>query len=266
MQLTGIGEKNNKTNKIMWIIGPIIALTILAFRFILPYRLPDKYKELNFQQFPEFSKVYFCSLLIFIGAIVSLTLLFFKIFTIANEFYSINNDVFFEIKPDNDFWILVSILLGLGFGFILLNLILRLWLKDSLGKFWVYYNKKYGFNAFLLVKLLTVTFIFVGLVLAYQGKKSYLRFEADKITIRKIFSTTEKEFKYSDIHALSFFHKSQAMNGDIVDKPHYKITFKDKFSWSTIEEMRQAKDSDKVIFDFISEKTNIEISTIEVDE
>ena len=251
----------------MWIIGPILILTLLAFRLVLPYKIPDKYKVLTFHELSkEFRKVDLWSILIFLFSSIIFSFGFIKVFEIFNKTKILNDQPGFEIKPDGDFYAIVSVMFGIAFGVIAINLILKLWLKDSLEKFWVYYNKKYKFNALLVVNVLTGIFIVAGLGLTFLGTNSCVKFDDKGIYIRKIFSTKTLTYNYSDIEDLVHYERAKAPNGDIIDKPHYKIIFKDKFEWGTTDEMRESKDSDKLIFDFLANKANKKIKDADVDE
>lgn len=250
----------------MWIIVPILIFTLFAFRAIMPYKIPEKFKGITMQSLEaEFKKTHLIFLLVFILLLISTTIIFSFIF--ENIFNKQNPDssIVFSIRIDEGFWIIISMIFGIAFSIILLNLFLNIILKENSIRFWIYYNLKYRFNALLVLNILTGLFLLTGIVFTYFGSTTNVYISDKSIKIKTLFSVSEKVYNFSDVKAIVYYENKIAPNGDKVFKPHFKVVFSDNFEWSTITDLREPKKDDNQIFEYISKMSNMEITEEDVD-
>jgi hypothetical protein len=248
----------------MWTIGPILILMLFIFRLVMPYKIPEKFKGLTLKSLEnEFKKIHLIFLVIFFILLISTTFISIFAFEQINNNQNIDNSTVFNIRVDFDFWIIISIILGISVSILLLNLFLKIKLKENSVKFWIYYNLKYKFNALLILNILTGILLTTGILMTYLGNNSYVKISDKNIRIKSLFSLNEKVFNYSDVKNIVFNEYTTAPNGDKIYKPHYKVIFTDNYEWSSISDMREPKNDDNQIFEYISKKTNLAITSKE---
>jgi hypothetical protein len=172
----------------------------------------------------------------------------------------------FVIKPNIGTWLVISMMLTLATSTSLVFLIVRTTKKKQSSEYWVYYNSKYGFNAFGLLKYLSIAIVIASTFLIVSQQNTYTNFYEDSVTINKPLELQERVYEYSDIVGITHFLKTIAPNGNIVDKPHYGIEFRDGFTWRTNDDLRTPNISDPKIFTWLLEQTNLSLNEVEIDE
>ena len=215
----------------MWKIGPILILMLFIFRLVMPYKIPQKFKELTLKSLEnEFKKTHLVFLIIFFILLISTTFISIFVFEQLNNKNVIDSSLAFNILVDFEYWIIVSIIFGISLSILLLNFILKIRLKENSVKFWIYYNLKYKFNALLVINILTGVLIIAGIILTYFGNNSYVKISDENIRIKTLFSTNEKVFNYSEVKNIIYCEYTTAPNGDNIYKPHFKIIFSDNYA------------------------------------
>lgn len=111
----------------------------------------------------------------------------------------------------------------------------------------------------MVINILTGVLIIAGIILTYFGNNSYVKISDENIRIKTLFSTNEKVFNYSEVKNIIYCEYTTAPNGDNIYKPHFKIIFSDNYAWSSISDMREPKNNDIKIFEYVSIKANVDI-------
>ena len=171
----------------------------------------------------------------------------------------------FVIKPNIGTWMVISMMLTLATSTALVLMIVRTVKKEQSSNYWHYYNSKYGFNAFGLLKYLSISIVIASTFLIISQQNSYTKFYEDSVAINKSLELQERVYDYSDIVGITHYFKTIAPNGNIVDKPHYGIEFKDGFTWRTNDDLRTPNISDPKIFNWLIERTNMSLNEVEID-
>lgn len=145
-------------------------------------------------------------------------------------------------------------------------MIVRIAKKDQSSDYWAYYNSMYGFNAFGLIKYLSIAIVAASTFLIISQQNTYIKFYKDSVAINKSLELQERVYDYSDIVEILHYLKTMAPNGNIVDKPHYSIAFSDGFIWRTNDDLRTPNISDPEIINWLLEQTNLSLNELEIDE
>lgn len=172
----------------------------------------------------------------------------------------------FVIKPNIGTWMAISIMLALATSTSFVFMTVRIIKKEQSSDYWTYYNSRYGFNAFGLLKYLSITIVAVSTFFIISQQNSYTKFFNDFIVINKPLELQERVYDYSDIVGITHYLKTIAPNGNIVDKPHYGIEFRDGFTWRTNDDLRTPNISDPEIFNWLLELTELSLKEVEIDE
>ena len=172
----------------------------------------------------------------------------------------------YVFKPNIGTWMVISMMLTLATSTSLVFMIVRTILKEKSSDYWAYYNSKYGFNTFGLLKYLSIVIVVASTFLIISQQNTYTKFYKDSVTINKSLELQERVYDYSDIVGITHYLKTIAPNGKIVDKPHYRIEFSDGFTWRTDDDLRNPHLSDPKIFNWLLERTNMSLKELEIDD
>jgi hypothetical protein len=149
---------------------------------------------------------------------------------------------------------------------VLIILIVKKLKHDEEGHYWKYYNLKYGFNAAWILKYLSIIIVLFMTILTISQLNSYVMFTTDSISINKPFELTERTYPLEEISEITYYLKTVAPNGNVVDKPHYAIEFSDGFQWKTNDDLRTPNVKDVEIINWLINRTGLELSEIEIDK
>ncbi|BDD05500.1 hypothetical protein [Aureibacter tunicatorum] len=207
---------------------------------------------------------------IFVSFLVLLplnTIIFTYLLTQLSSFgYTNKPETEFLIRPDAGTWFGIALSFSMGTSLALLILIIKKIKHEEEGQYWQYYNLKYGFNAALLVKYLTMVITIFATVFCVSQLNSFVRFNSNSISINKPFETSERSYSLKDISEITYYLKTVAPNGNIIDKPHYSIEFSDGFQWRTNDDFRTPNAKDVEIINWLINKTGLKLEEIEIDK
>lgn len=249
-------------------IGFIILLTIIILRELFLFK-PEK--DDNSQSTEDLRKKYqkkdFLALFGFFILIPILTigLSYFYDF-VSESMFKNEDDIIYLIKPNMGTWFALGLFSSFGVSIYLIIKIMKLVLKENVNYYWIYYNRKYGFNASKLLKYLCILLILFCSTLACFQLNYYVKIKADKIEINSLLELKKKEYSIDSIDEIIQYQKTIAPNGKIYDKTYYVIKSNNEIIWRTNDNSRPAHKNDDEIFEFISKITNIEIKTLEIEE
>jgi hypothetical protein len=172
----------------------------------------------------------------------------------------------FVIRPNMGTWMVLSMMLTLATSTVLVFMIVRTIKKEQTSHYWAYYNSKFGFNAFALLMYISIVIMIAVTCLIISQQNSYIKFYKDSIAINKSLELQERTYDYSDIVGITHYLKTIAPKGNIVDKPHYSIEFRDGFTWRTNDDLRTPNINDPKIFNWLLERTELRLKEVETDE
>lgn len=247
----------------MWIIGPILVVILIAFKYIFPIDKDGDSKYYSIDQLrSEFFKIDLLSLLIFFVSIGFWSFIFYFLLNAVSNSNDYTNKFKVVILADPDFWMFCSIIMGLSFSFLSIILFLKLSLKDRISRFWIYYNKKYKFNAFLLFKILFISLSLGGYVLIFFGLKTHVLVNDNGMIIKDFFSMNERVYQFDKIKSIMFIENVQTTDGNINYSPHYKVVFDDGFFWTS----SSVVDEDSACIQYLKTMTGLRIDNIELEK
>ncbi|MFT6747669.1 MAG: hypothetical protein ACJAZ2_002026 [Glaciecola sp.] len=172
----------------------------------------------------------------------------------------------YVIKPGLAAWGVVGMMLSLSVSFAILIFLVSQIKKEKAPNYWRYYNLKYGFNASGILKHLCIVIVCVATVFYVSQVNSYVKFYSDSIVINKMLETAGRTYQYSEVSEITHYLKKVAPNGNVVDKPHYEIKFKDGFTWRTTDDLRTPNIHDDKIFNWLLEQTGLTLKEQELDK
>lgn len=198
--------------------------------------------------------------------VIGLTLGFSNILNWLSNKVITSNDITFLITQGTDAWVVIAMMFSLGFATYIIFKISRLLFKDDADRYWIYYNRKYGFNASIILKYLSILLIFTSSILACMLLNTYVIFKSESIEINRFRSYKSDVYTYKSIRGITHFQKDIAPNGNVIDKPHYVIFFDNNTSWKTTYGGRTPSSSDDEIMKYLQEKTGIAIKELELNK
>ncbi len=245
----------------------VVIFSLILIRTLFKFRGATK-KQLDFAELnSEFRSFHLKLLFVFFLLIpINIVILTYLLTQLSNIGFSSEPQPEFIIKPNMGTWLVISMIFSLTTSFVILILIVNKIKKDQAQNYWRYYNLKYGFNASVLLKYLSIFIILFATALTISQLNSYVKFTSDTIVINKTSDFKERTYELSDISEVTHYQKTIAPNGKIVDKPHYGIRFVDGYVWRTNDDLRTPNINDQKIFNWLSERTNSEIKQVDIDE
>jgi hypothetical protein len=185
---------------------------------------------------------------------------------LSNIGFSSDNISGYIIRPNMGTWIVVSMMLSLATSVIILIALVKKIKGDRAPLYWKYYNLKYGFNAAMLLKYLSILIILFTATLSVSQMNTYVIFSESIITINKSLELSARTYQLSEIAEITHYQKTIAPNGKIVDKPHYGIEFTDGFVWRTNDDLRTPNINDDETLNWLIIQSGKQLKRIEIDE
>ena len=242
----------------MLTIGEILMGLFLGFYFFLPVKEGIKVVALA----PEkFKKVYPFVYLLWIISGLGLGFLFYlQLQRPAIEMVPVYSH---NLYPDASFWTSTAFISGFSLATIALFVWIKLIFKSEANDFWILYDRMYKFRATLILKVLTIILAILAIGLIVLGERSKFKIFEDRIEVSRLLSLSNKSYSFEDITELNHKQSFIAPNGDRVLKPYFEVVFKDGSKWNTRMDFRVPLESDKTIFEEISQRTSLEIKVLE---
>jgi hypothetical protein len=147
--------------------------------------------------------------------------------------------------PDEYFFALPALFIGILVGAIPTDLLYRLLLKERYAEYTLYGNLKTGFDGWRVVKFLALAIIIPSALLACLAMDCYARFTDDRMITNRFWGIGESARAYQQITRIRQVQSFKAPNGNIIERPFYVLHFNDGSIWSTKNQFyRFAEDSD----------------------
>ncbi len=170
----------------------------------------------------------------------------------------------FFVPPSIGFWILTAMFLGIACGAVLAFMSLGFLLGNDFGLYVRYYNLKYGFDAYNLLKPLLIFVSAVGFMVAILGFNMYSGFTSSEIIIGH-FGFGAARYSYNDVAAVKYIMKFKAPNGSIKDKPHIVINFNDGKKWNSRNRGYNSIYKNEALAELVANKSGKPMERIEFD-
>jgi hypothetical protein len=232
----------------------IFTAILISLRFLFPSKIKRENISLSDSQFKKtFLFVYL--LWIITGLIIS-GFVYWINYQIEN--ISIGNFEY-NLYPDTLFWIGSSAILGFPLAILITFILIKIILKEKSNEFWSLYDIKYKFKAFFILKVIIILFAILGVTLNYLGRNSHFKINSTKIEVSRLLEMSSQEFELNEIREIKYILTFTAPNGNIVNKPHYEIIFKNGYIWNTRMDLREPQDDDDKIFKELSHNSNVKI-------
>jgi len=168
--------------------------------------------------------------------------------------------------PDQYFFMLPALFVGILLGAGPTDLLYRLLLKEKYAEYTLYGNLKAGFDGWKVAKFLSVLILIPSLILTVLAMDCYARFTGDQIITNRYWGLGEIAHNYNQIARIKSVRFIEAPSGKIVERPYHVVHFNDDSIWSTRNtfyradrELKPSAEKEKEIFAFVAEKCGKEI-------
>ncbi|WP_299825439.1 hypothetical protein [uncultured Pontibacter sp.] len=179
--------------------------------------------------------------------IFSLIPLFFFIGSINYIVYLLGNDVQqlvtkgnssdFSIFPSENFWLMIGLFFGFGLVITPMEAIYTLILREEYSAYLEYTNRKHGYDGLKLLRPACRMLVLTGFILSCLGLNWYVQLKNDTITFNDFFQLQPNTYKAGDVVTINHFSQISNKEGELEDRPHYKVVFSDGREWNTDKNM-----------------------------
>jgi hypothetical protein len=168
------------------------------------------------------------------------------------------------LLPDRFLWALPALFLAIPASAIPTMLLYRKLLGDRYPEYAAYGQVKAGFD---VARVSRVLFVGAGLLsgaLLLLGLDHYTRFGRDAVTINGFFGLGPVTHGYADVRAVRLVARFQAPNGNIVERPHLVLEFRDGSRWSTRNNGRpKNRAEDQAIAALVAARSGVPIEQVD---
>jgi hypothetical protein len=179
----------------------------------------------------------------------------------------------FLLLPDEAFFMLPAIFLGIFVGAIPTDLLYRALLQERYAEYTHYGNLRVGFDSWRVVRITALFLIPLLALLTCLGMDCYARFTDDKVITNRFWGIGETEHAYSQITSIRQIQSFKAPNGNIVERPYSALHFNDGSNWSTKNQyyrfsedsnLNQQREAELILF--ITNKTGKQVEILELSD
>jgi hypothetical protein len=248
-------------------IGIIIVLTVFVLIKLFSFKLAkDDLTKSTAELRAEFQRKDFLLLFLFLILLPSFTVGFAYLFNwLANWSISDDKSVIYIIKPGMEFWFVMAMMSSLAYALYSTLKITKWIFKADERNYWIYYSRKYPYDATARLKYLGIILVLCSSILVCLNLNSYVKFKDTKIEINQFDSLKQKTYGLETITKIIHYKMAITPEGNTI-QPHYGVIFNDNFEWRTNDNRRTPDINDDKIFSFLSAKTGLEIEEMENDQ
>lgn len=163
--------------------------------------------------------------------------------------------------PDQYFFALPALFVGILLGAIPTDLLYRLLLKEKYAEYSLYVSLKAGFDGWKVIKFLSALILVPSLIFTALAMDCYARFTDDRIVTNRFWGLGEIAHNYNQITRIKSVRFIKAPNGAIVENNYHVVHFNDGSIWSTKnlfyrahQEIKLSDEKEKQIFAFVTMK------------
>jgi len=249
-------------------IATVILLTIIVLKDLMSFRIgKDDYSKTTKELWKQFWKRDLLMLLLTFLSIPLITTILTVFFNwLSKSFNASDDSIIHIIKPEIGVWFVLALMSSFGYAALVVFKTAKWIFKSQEMKYWIYYNRKYGYNAAIFLKKMGIIVILSFSFLVCLSLNSYVKFKKDSIEINPVTSLFKKDYKLESVTKIFHYQRLIAPNGNVVDKPYYAIEFDDQFIWRTNANFRTPIKSDDKIIVFLSKATNLDIEEMDIEK
>ncbi|MFH1199345.1 MAG: hypothetical protein V1650_04230 [Candidatus Omnitrophota bacterium] len=160
-------------------------------------------------------------------------------------------------------WVLVAMFLGIVSGAALAFMSQILLLGKDFPLYIRYYNIKYGFDAFVMLKLMLIGVSVIAFIASILSFNFYSSFTGSGIVIGKIFGKVQ--YAYSEVSQVKYVLKFRAPNGNIKENPYFVIYFNDGRKWSSRDRGYNSVTKNQALIEFVLGQSNKSLTEVDFD-
>jgi hypothetical protein len=177
-----------------------------------------------------------------------------------------NEENRYLMLPDQYFFMLPAIFVGILLGAVPTDLLYRLLLKEKYAEYTLYGNLKAGFDGWKVVKFLSALILIPSVIFTVLAMDCYARFTDDQIITNRYWGLGEIAHNYNQIARIKSVRFIEAPSGKVVENPYHVVHFNDGSIWSTRntfyradQELKLSAEKEKESLAFVAEKCGKEI-------
>ncbi len=171
----------------------------------------------------------------------------------------------FLLVPDHMYWFLLAFLLGMISAVLPVHSIYSFLLGDRYGEFTHYGNLAVGFDAWWLIRRLSIGILLVVGIGTIAGLDCYTAFTNDRLVNNPFLSFGEEDHRYCDIKEIRSIRTFRAPSGDRVVRPYFQIAFTDGSTWSSKDGLHEPNPAtDRAILAFLSQRCGRPVTDYEI--
>lgn len=204
-------------------------------------------------------------LLIAAAGVVVFTCLFFKAFIVIHGMLlPSSNGVRYALSMHPVLWFLPALFLAILASGLVVDICLRLRLRDRYTEYRIYDGLKYRINSRRILMVLSSLLVPFIMYFGFLIPQCYYYFSDEGIRLSPFFSTETKEYRYQDIDRIVEERSFKAPGGKIVRKNRYAVDFSGGYSWSSHRTITTLPEGDeKHLMAFISERSGIPVEVVD---
>jgi hypothetical protein len=210
------------------------------------------------------------ALIPFFGFAAALTVLWFCVLVVVNDFVISNLPANrFVMAPLRMIWFVPALLVGILSSEVPLKITYRTLLgSERFAEYTTYINLHWEVDALRanrhLLLVLGVPLV-IFLILAMNW---YTVFADNEIIVKRFWSVTPDRYQYAQVQAIGAVSQVRAPNGNVVPRQHFVIKFNDGRVWSTdwSPQGGSDRDLDQAVIEFVSHRSKLKIQKVEFDD
>jgi MFS family permease len=168
--------------------------------------------------------------------------------------------------PDHNFFLLPTFFSSIFLGYIPIDLLHRLILKEKYAEFIFYGNLLYGFDSWKVSKVLAIVTLIPCATFTVLTMDCYARFTNDQIITNRFWGLGETSYNYSQVTRIKSVRLKAPPDDDGGERFYHVVHFSDGSIWSTRnvlyladQNLKLSYEKEKAIFAFVAEKCGKEI-------
>lgn len=250
---------------LVFAIMPII-LTLFQ-RFYSTRQIQDDREHNAEELIAKFKKWDIFNTLFGLVLMVACVFIWYQVLFLLNNQY--NNPMLtvskFFVPPSIGIWVITALFLGIACATVLSFMFMAFLLGAEFPSYIRFYNLKYGFDAYYLLKPMLIFVSGVGLLVTLLGFNMYSNFADSEIVLGR-FGFGTLRYAYTDVLKVKYVMKFKAPNGDIKDKPYVVIDFNDGRKWNSRNRGYPSIYKNEALGEFVAKQSNRVFERIEFDQ
>jgi len=190
-------------------IAIVIIFTTLIVRGLLSFKTKRDDYSISMEELKsEFKKK---DILLLLGSFVLIPLLIVGLtifYSRLSDLQFANDEgVIYLINSNIGIWILMAMMTSVGVGFCIIFWITKKMFKERVDVYWIYYNRKYGFNAAGFLKYFSILIMVSGLLLTCMSYNYFVKIKDDSLEINRFVSLLPETYTFDSIEQITHYQK-----------------------------------------------------------